>query len=122
MKKIYVLIAAVLAIPSVMSAQSLELEEAPDFEVGCRSVYWGTEASTHPNNPCKGATSRKCAEIDNQIISIGNGLSTVITTVRDRDGVVKSVTRNVVAATADAIIQEEMVNLPANAEMTHVRQ
>lgn len=39
MKKIYVLIAAVLAIPSVMSAQSLELEEAPDFEVGCRSVY-----------------------------------------------------------------------------------
>lgn len=72
--------------------------------------------------PCKGATSRKCAEIDNQIISIGNGLSTVITTVRDGDGVVKSVTRNVVAATADAIIQEEMVNLPANAEMTHVRQ
>jgi len=122
MKKLYLIIAAVMAIPSLMSAQALELEEAPDFEIGCRSVYWGTEASTHPNNPCKGATTRKCAEIDNQIISVGNGSSMVITMVKDGDGVVKSVSRNVVAASASDIIQEEILNLPANAEMTHVRQ
>lgn len=31
MKKLYLIIAAVMAIPSLMSAQALELEEAPDF-------------------------------------------------------------------------------------------
>lgn len=83
------------------------------------SIFFRTP---HPNNPCKGATTRKCAEIDNQIISVGNGSSMVITTVKDGDGVVKSVSRNVVAASASDIIQEEILNLPANAEMTHVRQ
>lgn len=118
----YLIIAAMMAIPSLMSAQPHELSEAPDFEIGCRSVYWGTEASTHPNNPCKGATTRKCAEIESEIIRTSDGISMVVTTVKDRYGIVKSVSQNFVAAPASDIIQDAIVKLPANAEMIHIRQ
>lgn len=111
-----------MAMPLVMKATEpfTTAGDGPTFDVGCRSIYWGTEASTNPNNPCKGATTRKCAEIDTQITSTGNGSSLVVRTIRDGDGVVKSITRDIVLGDAPSIIQNELLNLPSNAEMTYV--
>lgn len=102
-------------------AQSETIEIDNGFDLGCSSTYWGTEASTHPNNPCKGATTRKCAEITTQILPNGNGSKTVIQTVRDGKGKVLGVSRQNIYASIEDIIQQEISTLPANAIVTEVK-
>lgn len=71
MKKFFFL-GAVLA-----SAISLHAEPTdppitpPGDNNGPIATYYGTEASTNPNNPCKGATTRVCAKIP-VITSVGD--------------------------------------------------
>lgn len=111
-----------MAIPSLISAQSQELDDAPDSNIVLRTIYYGAESSDHPNNPCKGATIRKCAEIDYDVDDAGDGNSIVVKTVKDHKGIVKSVSRSIVAAPVSDIIQEAISKLPANADITHINR
>lgn len=54
------------------------------------STYYGTKASTNANNPCKGATTRKCGTIESEITMEGSDSSSVIRTVKDAEGNVLS--------------------------------
>lgn len=57
-----------------------------DLGGGSTTIYYGTEASTNPNNPCKGATTRKCAVISTNSNIGDNGETTETTEVRDANG------------------------------------
>lgn len=37
-----------------------------------KSTYYGTKASTNANNPCKGATTRVCGEIDSGVVELSD--------------------------------------------------
>ena len=50
------------------------------------NIYYGTEASTNPNNPCKGATTRKCGELVATYEDNGDGQTFVTKIVKDANG------------------------------------
>lgn len=105
-----------------MLAGAPEESEALTYEFGCRAVYYGTEASTHPNNPCKGATVRKCAELDTQIIQNNAEFCTVITKYKDIKGEVFHEASQSVQGTPSQIIDNMVFNLPLNAEMVEINR
>ncbi len=56
------------------------------------TIYYGTEASTNPNNPCKGATTRICAKIITTNTIGDNGEIQEVKVVSDSNGKVISST------------------------------
>lgn len=63
MKKTILIVSSLFAM-TCMSAFADDYDAiADDAPIIFRQIYYGTEASKHPNNPCKGATTRKCAEL-----------------------------------------------------------
>lgn len=76
MKKI--LLFLMTTVPLLCFGENSKTNGSEDGYIVFRSVYYGTEASTHPNNPCKGATTRKCAEIESNIKAISSQECTVM--------------------------------------------
>ena len=72
-----------------------------------RSVYYGTEASTNANNPCKGATTRVCGIIETNVEGV-NGKTKVTKIVKSADGQILSMTQNYVSGTPSQVFKEEM--------------
>lgn len=117
MKKTFTLLLATAALLGAFSAtadDSLSPYEpnGPRF----KTTYWGAEASQKPNNPCKGATIRKCAEIDTQLTQ-KTGHVTVITTFINENGIVSSPTSQNYNMTMEQVIQKLFQDLPENAEI-----
>lgn len=79
-----------------------------------RQVYYGTQASTHPNNPCKGATTRKCAELFTSLTAYAD--CTMMTSVLTNEkGEELMSSEQTVYSTPDEIIAEKLKALPDNA-------
>ena len=79
-----------------------------------RQDYYGTEASTHPNNPCRGATTRKCAELFTSLTAYPD--YTFMTSVlTDARGVEIMSSDQTIYASLDEIIAEKLKSLPENA-------
>lgn len=116
MAKKYFLPLALAAVYFTANAETYEPLPISLDGIVCRTTFWGTEASDKPNNPCKGATWRKCAEIDTQIAPIGNGINSVKTILRDKDGVIKSIETTTTTATAEEIINYITSHTPVNAQ------
>ena len=53
--------------------------------------YYGTEASTNANNPCKGATTRVCAVVTTEASVLPDKNTLVTKTIKDADGNIISV-------------------------------
>ncbi len=51
-----------------------------------KQTYMGTEASTNPNNPCKGATTRECAIFESYLVPVSEDETIVIETLTDAEG------------------------------------
>ena len=49
------------------------------------STFYGSKASTNANNPCKGATIRKCGTIESSLVSFEDQ-TLVMQQVKDADG------------------------------------
>lgn len=83
---------AIFLLACVAIAASLQSVYAGDVKMKASSTYYGTKASTNPNNPCKGATTRKCGVIETSYTMIGQNLSGSIyqtdKVTMDADGVV----------------------------------
>lgn len=56
------------------------------------STFYGSKASTNANNPCKGATIRKCGTIETSLVSFIDGQTFVIQQVKDNAGNILSTT------------------------------
>lgn len=56
------------------------------------STFYGSKASTNANNPCKGATIRKCGTIETSLVSFLDGQTFVIQQVKDNAGNILSTT------------------------------
>ena len=80
-----------------------------------RTTYYGTEASTNANNPCKGATIRVCAIVDTNVEG-ANGNTKITKIVRAADGKILSVTQDYVPGSPSQVMKEEMANTPSNAK------
>lgn len=50
------------------------------------STFYGSKASSNANNPCKGATIRKCGTIETSLVSFIDGQTFVIQQVKDNAG------------------------------------
>lgn len=113
MKKL--LIAASLMAMTFASAIAGDIDTpAEEGPIIFRQIYYGTEASTHPNNPCKGATTRKCAELFTSLTVFADFtlMSSVLT---DAKGEELLSSEQEVYATPDEIIAEKLKSLPDNA-------
>jgi hypothetical protein len=44
-----------------------------------KTTYYGTKASTNPNNPCSGDTVRKCAEVVTDLLQKATNVQAVVT-------------------------------------------
>lgn len=66
---------------SVVSNEALS-SSTPDKTV---STFYGSKASSNANNPCKGATIRKCGTIESNFVSIDDQ-TFVMQQVKDADG------------------------------------
>lgn len=122
MKKTLLTLMALFALPALMSAGSSGTNEPIPFDFEYKAIYYGTEASTHPNNPCKGATVRKCAELDTQIASEGIATSLVTYTLKNSVGEIKYVSSQTVPTPAEQVLNDHINNLPANAEVVYIRR
>lgn len=103
MKKELLLIAFALVTGGAAMGQtkSLEITKTPDTIVDyngiqssnattTKTTFYGSKASNHANNPCKGATTRVCGTIETIAQQINIGLTKVTQTTIDCDGIVKT--------------------------------
>lgn len=111
MKKNLLLMAVVATAP-LIKADPGDLKDFDPIKWG--TIYYGTEATPNPNNPCKGATVRKCAEITNDAKSVG-GRTLLTTTVKDGNGNIVSVTRDYYDKSPAQLFNLDVENLPVNA-------
>ncbi|ROT20896.1 hypothetical protein EEL51_05075 [Muribaculaceae bacterium Isolate-110 (HZI)] len=119
MKKTFLCLFAMIAIPAMSYAEREDNDNGKLPNPGTVTTYWGSEASTNPNNPCKGATIRKCAEIVTNIMSM-NGKSIVTTIIKDSNGKTKAVYKDIVTSTPSEIIEETIATLPSNGQVEEV--
>lgn len=84
-KKVFLGIFTFLACNSAFAnGNSLSLETAEDGKTV--STFYGSKASSSANNPCKGATIRKCGTIETSLVSFMDGQTFVIQQVKDAEG------------------------------------
>lgn len=112
MKRIFIILACIFAANCMFQVSAKTISE---------KVYYGTEATNNPNNPCRGATTRVCYRektiIDDQDDSVGaNSVVTVIGT--NADNVIVYKHTYTVPEPAESVIQKILIDVPANAEVT----
>ncbi len=88
-------------------------ERIPERAV-TRSIFYGTEASNNPHNPCKGATTKVCGIIESQIIETTHG-PVLIKRVYDYNKILKDHFSYFVATSPYLQLQIEIEALPSNA-------
>lgn len=84
-------------------------------------IYYGTEASTNPNNPCKVATIRKCAEVTEKIFDKSD-YSIIKMEMADNSGRIIFSDQQQVVATPDEIIQMRLASLADNVEFNIIKR
>lgn len=92
----------------VLSSQSLLANPTDDLPIPSpdKSTFWGSKASTHPNNPCKGATIRICGILATDITPINENKTLVTKTVKDVNGVIISESSYIVPKSIDTVTKE----------------
>lgn len=92
----------------VLSSQSLLANPTDDLPVPSpdKSTFWGSKASTNPNNPCKGATIRLCGILATDITPIDENKTLVTKTVKDANGVIISESSYIVPKSIDTVTKE----------------
>ena len=88
------------------SAQSVANSSFLSDAEPSKSVFYGSKASQGSNNPCKGATIRKCGEIYSKIIAVSDGESLVQQTVKDADNQVLEVRSYIEEKEPDEVVKE----------------
>lgn len=97
MKKLFLGMFAFMACSAVFAnGESQNTTAANKAEVSTDdktvSTFYGSKASTNANNPCKGATIRKCGTIETSLVSFIDGQTFVIQQVKDNAGNILSTT------------------------------
>jgi len=92
----------------VLSSQSLLANPTDDLPLPGpdKSTFWGSKASTNPNNPCKGATIRICGILATDITPINENNTLVTKTVKDANGVIISESSYIVPKSIDTVTKE----------------
>ncbi len=92
----------------VLSSQSLLANPTDDLPRPSpdKSTFWGSKASTNPNNPCKGATIRLCGILATDITPIDENKTLVTKTVKDANGVIISESSYIVPKSIDTVTKE----------------
>lgn len=77
-----------------------------------KQTFYGTKASSNPNNPCKGATTRVCGILEQTYnkLSLGNAPMTIVKeTIKDADGNVIKDTQKIENRTVNEL-KSEFIN------------
>lgn len=117
-----ILSAGLFMFPTMLSATPSEDGGITLDEIVCGATYYGTEASTHPNNPCKGATTRKCAELRVHVIRDDSESCTLIQLLNNEVGEFLGETRSKVKGTPEDVIDAIKYNLPPNADFEIIQR
>ena len=70
------------------------------------STFYGTKASKNANNPCKGATTRKCGKIETELQSVSADETLVRETLKSPDDKILSVSTRIELKPIDEVKEE----------------
>ena len=76
------------------------------FQVQTNLLFFGSKASTNPNNPCKGATIRVCGILVTNLMPVNENKTLVTKTVEDANGVIISESSYIVPKSIDTVTKE----------------
>ena len=91
-----------------LSSQSLLANPTDDLPLPGpdKSTFFGSKASTNPNNPCKGATIRVCGILVTNLMPVNENKTLVTKTVEDANGVIISESSYIVPKSIDTLIPQ----------------
>jgi hypothetical protein len=87
---------------------SLSINAASEDGGKIVTTFYGSKASSNANNPCKGATIRKCGTIETSDLAVSESTTMVTSVVRDGDGKWVSTEVEFVDAPVEVVKQKQV--------------
>ena len=103
-----------------LSAMSETLPQPENSPVIIVKEYFGTEASAHPNNPCKGETTLVCYRETQKISQVTPGKVKITRIGEGRNGSIVRTKEKIVDGTIESVVNEIRTALPLNAAIQTV--